>query len=136
MATSKKKTGMASHPGPQWTDEQIEAGDQNRQAWEEYFSAAVPAKTEEVPFKLTSEEAVKLAKIRARYEAELLRYPNVVAVGESVQTKRGKPTGQPCIVVFVERKIPPDQLGEDEILPEELEGIPVDVVEAGGIVAL
>lgn len=136
MARGSKKSGMTKHPGPQWTDEQIEAGKRNRQAWEEHFSAADPVKTEKEPFKLTSEEAVKLAKIRAHYEPELLRYPNVVAVGESVQTKRGKPTGRPCIVVFVERKIPRDQLGEDEILPEELEGIPVDVVEAGGIVAL
>lgn len=136
MARSSKKSGVTKHPGPQWTDEQIEAGDQNRRAWEEYFSATEPVKTEKEPFKLTSEDAVKLAKIRARYEADLLRYPNVIAVGESVQTKRGKPTGRPCIVVFVERKIPPNQLGENEILPEELEGIPVDVVEAGGIVAL
>jgi hypothetical protein len=136
VARGSKKTGTASHPGPQWTEEQIEAADQNRQAWEKYFSTPEPVKTKKVPFKLTSEEAVKLAKIRARYEAELLRYPNVVAVGEGIQTKGGKPTGQPCIVVFVVRKIPQDQLAEDEILPEEVEGVPVDVVEAGGIVAL
>jgi hypothetical protein len=136
VTRGKKKSGVTNHPGPQWTDEQIEAGDKNRQAWEEYFSAAEPGKAGADPYNLKGEDAVKAAEIRARYEAELLRYPNVVAVGEGIQTKRGKPTGRSCIVVFVERKLPPDKLGEDELLPEELEGIPVDVVEAGRIVAL
>ncbi len=136
MARDNKKTGVTKHPGPQWTNEQIEAGDKNRQAWEEFFSTAGPQKSGDYPYNLKGEDALKAAEIRARHEAELLRYPNVVAVGEGIQMKRGKPTGLPCIVVFVERKIPPDKLGEDEVLPEELEGIPVDVVEAGGIVAL
>lgn len=136
MARGKRKTGVTNHPGPQWSDEQIEAGEQNRQAWEGFFSAAEPQNAGDESSNLKGEDAVKAAEIRARYEAKLLRYPNVVAVGEGIQTKQGRPTGLPCIIVFVERKIPPDELGEDELLPEELEGIPVDVVEAGGIVAL
>lgn len=136
MARGNKKTGVTNHPGPQWSGEQVKAGEQNRQAWEEFFSAAEPQNSGDKPYELKGEDAVKAAEIRARYESKLLRYPNVLAVGEGIQTKLGKPTGLPCIVVFVERKIPPDELGEDEILPEEIEGIPVDVVEAGGIVAL
>lgn len=136
MVKDNKRAGVAKHPGPQWSDEEIEAGDQDRQAWEAFFSAAKPETAGEAPKDLKGDEAMKAAEVRARYEAELLRYPNVVAVGEGIQTKKGIPTGRPCIVVFVERKLPPDKLKEEEKLPEELEGVPVDVVEAGGIVAL
>jgi hypothetical protein len=33
-----------------------------------------------------------------------MRYPNVVGVAED-SDKAGKPTGKPCLVVYVERKI-------------------------------
>ena len=47
-----------------------------------------------------------MAAVLARHEAELLRYPNVVAVAPGIRTKRGRPTGEACVVVYVERKIP------------------------------
>ena len=51
-------------------------------------------------------------------------------------TKQGKPTGEHCIVVYVSQKIPSNQLNEDEILPSHVEGVPVDIVEAGQVEAL
>lgn len=65
-----------------------------------------------------------------------MRYPNVVGVGEGICTKRGKPTGERCLVVFVERKVPPAKLAKDESLPSRIEGVSVDVVEVGKIEAL
>jgi hypothetical protein len=78
-------------------------------------------------------ERARLVEVRARHERELLRYPNVVGVTTGVRQRQGAPTGEPCLVVLVERKLPPDQLGPGELLPSEIEGVPVDVVESGSI---
>ncbi len=121
---------------PNWSKEQKEAGERIKQAWEEFFSAAETEKeTSELPH-LNRAEELRVAEIRARHETELLRYPNAVGVAEGIRTKRGKPTGEPCIVVYVERKIPRAKLEKSEILPSDIEGIPVDVVEVGIVEAL
>ena len=65
-----------------------------------------------------------------------MRYPNVIGVADGICTKPGKPTGEPCLVVVVERKIPPAKLAKDAILPDRIEGVPIDVVEVGKIEAL
>lgn len=120
---------------PDWTKEQKEAGKRITQAWEEYFSEA-EAKGEipESP-SLTIEES-RIAEIRARHEAELLRFPNAVGLDVGIRIKQGKPTGQRCLVVYVEKKVPLDKLEESEVLPRDIEGIPVDVVEIGRVEAL
>lgn len=118
---------------PIWTKEQQAGGEQMRKAWEEFFSAAQKTKeTSELPI-LSRPEEQKIATIRARHEAELMRYPNVVGVAEGFRTKRGKPTSMPCLVVYVERKIPKSKLSKGEILPRKIEGVPVDVVEVGKV---
>jgi hypothetical protein len=38
--------------------------------------------------------------------------------------------------VSVKTKLPPSELGPDDLIPKSLEGIPVDVVETGPIRAL
>ena len=121
---------------PIWSEEEQAAGERVRQAWEEFFSA--PERAEETPEQHISglPEEHRIAAIQARHETELLRYPNVVGVAHGIRTKRGKPTGERCLVVYVERKIPRAKLSENEILPSEIEGIPVDVVEAGKLEAL
>lgn len=118
---------------PSWSEEQRAAGEQLRQAWEEFFSAAGTAEETSKHPLLGRAEELRIAEVRARHEAELLRYPNVVGVAEGIRTKQGKPTGEPCLVVYVERKIPRAKLEKSEILPTEIEGIPVDVVEVGKV---
>lgn len=122
---------MKTELKPSWSKEQQAAGEQVRQAWEEFFSAA----EEETPEQLLlgRPEEQRIVAIQARHETELLGYPNVVGVASGIRTKGGKPTGERCLVIYVERKIPRDKLGEREILPSEIEGIPVDVVEAGRV---
>jgi hypothetical protein len=78
-------------------------------------------------------EGSDLEDVKTRHEAELLRYPNVVGVATGVRTTGGKTGEERCIVVFVTTKIPERELGEGDVLPRELEGVPVDVVEAGRI---
>lgn len=121
---------------PSWSKQQQAAGERMRQAWEKFFSPAQSSgATRGKPPSDFSEEQW-IAAVQARHEAELLRYPNVVGVAIGIRTKRGKPTGERCLVVYVERKIPRPKLSKNELLPSEIEGVSVDVVEAGRLEAL
>lgn len=121
---------------PKWNKAQREEGERQRQAWETFFSENERTEEAAKAFSLGSPEALKQAEVRTRHEAELLRYPNVVGVDEGIRTKDGVPTGERCLVVYVERKVPRDELAEAEILPGEIEGVSVDVVETGEITPL
>ncbi len=119
--------------GPDWSDKERAAGKRLQEAWEEFFARA---ETTEGPSRephMSPLEDSRIAAVQARHEAELLRYPNVVGVAPGVRMTHGKPTGERCLVVYVERKIPRTKLREDEVLPHEIEGVPVDVVEVGRV---
>ena len=55
--------------------------------------------------------------------------PGVLNVTLAPEIKDGVPTGKKALVVYVEKKRPCAELAPSEILPEEVDGIPVDVVE-------
>jgi hypothetical protein len=81
-----------------------------------------------------SEPAVQHAlDVKRRHEAELLRQPNVVAVGVGYRVRGGQPTTEVCIVVSVTQKLPLAHLKHGAALPQQLEDVPVDVVESGVI---
>ena len=81
-----------------------------------------------------SEQAVQHAlDVKRRHESELLRKPNVVAVGVGFRTRGGQPTSEVCIVVSVTQKLPAANLKRGAALPTRLEDVPVDVVETGAI---
>lgn len=126
---------MKKGPGPDWSDEEKAEGEKMSKAWEAYFSEA-KSENQNSSAPLTDGEEAKIAQIQAQHEAELLKYPNVVGVAPGIQTKAGKPTGEPCIVVYVSKKLPKSKLAKGAILPDELDGIPVDVVEIGKVEAL
>ncbi|MGI9293102.1 MAG: hypothetical protein ACR2PS_03895 [Pseudomonadales bacterium] len=75
----------------------------------------------------------KLAGVRARHEAELMLYPNVVAVAEGVLIKQGKLGNAPCLVVYVTKKDVGGEAGNAGALPYEIEGIPIHIVNVGEI---
>jgi hypothetical protein len=81
-----------------------------------------------------SEQAVQHAlDVKRRHEAELLRQPNVVAVGVGYRTRGGQSTSEVCIVVSVTQKIPVSKLKRGDVLPQRVEDVPIDVVESGVI---
>jgi len=123
---------MEKNPPPTWSAEQKAAGDRVRDAWDEFFRATPARKTDDP----LGGRDPRLIDVRIRHEAELMRYPNVVGVSDGVRIRGGEPTGEPAIVVYVERKVPREELAERDVLPTEMEGIPVDVVEAGRIVPM
>jgi hypothetical protein len=76
-----------------------------------------------------------VADVRARHEADLMPYPNVVGVAAGTVTRGGQSTGEQCIVVYVSTKLPASELTAEAMLPRELDGVRVDVVEVGRIEA-
>ncbi len=61
---------------------------------------------------------------------------NVVGVGIGQKITKGKPTGRPCIRIYVERKVAKGLIPQNFMLPANLEGIETDVVEVGRFRAL
>jgi hypothetical protein len=72
-----------------------------------------------------------IAAVQAEHEADLMRYAHVVGVAIGTCTRGGSRSEEPCLVVFVDRKLPERALGPGALLPRELDGVPVDVVEVG-----
>lgn len=66
-----------------------------------------------------------------RHEATLLARPNVLGAGVGIGER-----GELVVVVMVRRKVPLDQLAADERLPDEIDGVPVDVRPLGEVNAL
>ena len=70
------------------------------------------------------------------HEARLFRKRNVVGVGIAKKVAGGRQTDEPCVVVFVERKVPRAQLRPKDLVPATIEAMKTDVVETGRIQAL
>jgi hypothetical protein len=121
---------MRRELGPSWTSRQLAAAERHRSAWKEFFDAEGKGGGE---FRLGGTRDREIAAVQARHERELLRYPNVVGVAPGTCIRRGKPVDEPCLVVYVGRKVPKGRLRRGEILPTEIDGVPVDVVEVGRI---
>ncbi len=72
-----------------------------------------------------------LANVQRQIEREWLGKLNIVGVSDGFRTKNGVLTSEPCVVVYVARKIPKDELDPEDVLPYEMDGVPIDVVESG-----
>jgi len=76
-------------------------------------------------------EIEKVQAVKEAYQNILMSKPNVVGVGIGMKYVCAKRTDQLGLVVMVQRKLPAAQLKPDEILPSQIDGIPVDVQEVG-----
>ena len=84
-----------------------------------------------------SDQSIQRAQeVKRRHEKELLRKPNVVAVGVGFRSRGGQPTQEVCIVVSVKAKVPTSQLKSNDVIPASIENVPVDVIATGEIRAL
>jgi hypothetical protein len=75
----------------------------------------------------------RVRSIKQAHEHELMSIPNVTGVGVGYRRVGGRPTDQPAIIVSVRHKLAPDELDASEMIPHELDGVPVDVQESGYI---
>ncbi len=73
----------------------------------------------------------RLRRVKQAHEEQLLKKPNVVGVGIGLRQRGGEPTDEPVIVVSVTHKVPSSMLDPDDVIPQELEGVRVDVQPIG-----
>lgn len=75
----------------------------------------------------------RVRAVAERYQVRILSIPGVVGMSSGVLRECGE--AQPCIRIYVREEVERGDL-KDERIPSELEGISVDVVVTGDIVAL
>jgi hypothetical protein len=78
----------------------------------------------------------EIKAVKDRHEEDLLKKKNVVGLGIGYKEVEGRETDQLSLVVMVRKKESSSQLGATDLVPSEIEGVPVDVKEVGEIVAL
>jgi hypothetical protein len=86
---------------------------------------------------VTQEESefARAQAVRQAHAAELMSRANVVGVGVGLRTRGGHREREVAIVVMVRQKVPRTMLAEADVLPGQIDGVPVDVVEVGEIAA-
>ncbi|GAB1420653.1 hypothetical protein MASR2M15_07620 [Anaerolineales bacterium] len=80
---------------------------------------------------MSDKEQQELTRVQLKYIDELMEKAHVQGVAIGLIKKDGEFTGEKGIVVMVDEKVPLDELDEKDIIPQELEGIQVDVQEFG-----
>jgi len=83
-----------------------------------------------------SDEIARIRAVKAAHEAELMRKANVVGVGIGLRQRDGKYTGELALIVSVTHKVPPEELDAEDLVPQEIDGVPVDVQAVGTLRAL
>ena len=69
--------------------------------------------------------------VKETHERELLAKQNVVGCGVGYKIVDGKRTNTLAIVVMVREKVSESVIALGEIIPRQIEGVPVDVQEVG-----
>lgn len=65
-----------------------------------------------------------------KVQGDWLKRPGVTAVDVGLKFKDGQLTDQIAVRVHVRRKLAPESLPPEEVFPERLGRVPVDVIEA------
>ncbi|SDD30388.1 chymotrypsin family serine protease [Auraticoccus monumenti] len=76
-----------------------------------------------------SQARSRIRPVKERVEDALILRPGVVGVDIAEKQTGGEPTGQLSIVVFVEQKLPAGDVPAEQLVPDEIDGIPTDVQE-------
>jgi hypothetical protein len=78
----------------------------------------------------------EIAQIKEASKDNLLAMNNVVGVGVGYKVQGGSQSDDVAIVVMVSRKLPLPALAPESVLPKNIEGVNIDVIEVGQIRAL
>lgn len=78
----------------------------------------------------------EIAEVKEVSKGNLMAMQNVVGVGVGFKETGGERTGDYALVVMVERKLPLAALAPNAVLPKNVSGVNVDVVEVGVLHAL
>ncbi|MBN2555656.1 MAG: hypothetical protein JXA97_06925 [Anaerolineales bacterium] len=80
-------------------------------------------------------QSEEVAQAKSRYETFLFTKPNVVGVGSGYRTVGARRTDELCVIAMVDQKVPRAALTAPMLIPEEVGGIPTDVVQVGRLSA-
>ncbi len=69
----------------------------------------------------------KAQAVRTKYQPWLLSKANVVGVGVGLRHADARRTDELGLVVMVKQKLPLDQLAPEDVIPAEIDGVPIDV---------
>jgi hypothetical protein len=75
----------------------------------------------------------KALAVKRVHQDALLAKANVVGVGIGLRQRGGEHSGDVALIVMVKNKVPEDELAPEDIVPEEIDGVPVEVQEVGDI---
>ncbi|TFH35626.1 MAG: hypothetical protein E4G99_06865 [Anaerolineales bacterium] len=90
--------------------------------------------SEEPVFEHDPDSAYRRAEeVKQRYQAEILAKANVVGIGVGYRSRKRALTEEVAIIVLVTQKQPRTELAAEDIVPSEIENVPVDVQEVGDI---
>ena len=78
-------------------------------------------------------EHAELKRVQIHHQAMLLAMPNVIGVGIGLKSVQGRRGDRLCLAALVRRKLPRAALEAEALVPEELDGVPTDVVEVGDV---
>ncbi len=77
----------------------------------------------------------RVSQACAKVVGNFMKRRNVVACGVGYKITRGALTDIPSLVVSVTQKEPPERLGADDLIPDQVDDVLTDVIETGEIVA-
>ncbi len=77
----------------------------------------------------------KLEEIQDKNQERILSLSNVVGAGVGFKYEKGEETDDPCIMVFVDQKLPKKLLKKGDLIPSQIDETPTDVIETGEIFA-
>ena len=78
----------------------------------------------------------QIRKIKEKHEAGLMKKAEVTGCAIGYKQVGGLKTDKLCLVCYVKKKLPVENLKKRDIIPKEIKGIPTDVVESGMFKAL
>ena len=84
---------------------------------------------------MAEEMTERIKVVQEKHNADLLAKAHVQGTAVGLAQKAGQYTGQIALVVMVDVKVPESQLAPEDVIPKELDGVPVDVQETGRFVA-
>lgn len=70
--------------------------------------------------RIDPEKIRRLEAVKAHFREQLLAHPDVTSVGIGFREKGGKRTREVCLIVTVHRKLPPEDVPPNRLIPERL----------------
>ena len=77
------------------------------------------------------EQMTRATAAQTKYGEDLMSKAHVQGTAIGLEKADGKYTSRVALVVLVDKKLPLEELAIKDQIPEELDGVPIDVQEVG-----